>query len=95
MSKRNYDDFRHSPGVYTTDRNREAQRRQVRALLDNSQQSLLHALKLARGFERQKLGRRQKTAKADRVQGDTARLGAEITALKVDCHDPILYNLLI
>jgi hypothetical protein len=36
-----------------------------RAVLDRSQKSLVTALKLARGFERQKMGRRQKNAAKD------------------------------
>ncbi|KZF21034.1 Bud-site selection protein [Xylona heveae TC161] len=40
------------------------------------------ALKTARGFERQKLGRRQKTAKSQKNEADLARLDAEIEALK-------------
>lgn len=50
---------------------------------DHGVQLISRALKTARGFERQKLGRREKTAKA---QGDSAtltRLGEEIGALKV------------
>lgn len=45
---------------------------------------LLHrALKTARGFERQKLGRRQKTAKGSKDEKALARLAAEVEALKV------------
>lgn len=50
---------------------------------------LLHrALKTARGFERQKLGRRQKTARVDRDRDALERLDAEVAALKVDHHIP-------
>lgn len=38
---------------------------QFRATIDQSQKSLVAALKLARGFERQKMGRRQKNASND------------------------------
>lgn len=59
------------------------QRLQLDGLLDQSKNSLFRSLKLARGFERQKLGRRQKTAKAERdAVADTARLEAEVAALK-------------
>lgn len=45
---------------------------------------LLHrALKTARGFERQKLGRRQKTAKGNKDEKALERLAAEVEALKV------------
>ncbi|KAL8860626.1 MAG: hypothetical protein Q9178_002979 [Gyalolechia marmorata] len=51
-------------------------------VLQRSKQLLFQALKLARGFERQKLGRRQKTAKAADNDGDSKRLAAEVKALK-------------
>ncbi|KAL8756423.1 MAG: hypothetical protein Q9199_002938 [Rusavskia elegans] len=67
----------------------EAQRGGVRLqeqylenLLQGSKQLLAQALKLARGFERQKLGRRQKTAKAADNDGENKRLVEEIKALK-------------
>ena len=53
------------------------------SLLEGSKQLLAQALKLARGFERQKLGRRQKTAKAAANDDDSQRLTAEVKALKV------------
>jgi ABC-type phosphate transport system auxiliary subunit len=42
-----------------------------------------HAFKIAKGFERQKLGRRQKTAAAQHDSAATERINAEIAALKV------------
>lgn len=42
-----------------------------------------HAFKLAKGFERQKLGRRQKAAVAENKEKDIHRINAEIAALKV------------
>lgn len=42
-----------------------------------------HAFKLAKGFERQKLGRRQKSAGAEKKEQDIQRINAEIAALKV------------
>jgi len=58
---------------------------------------LLHrALKLARGFERQKLGRRHKAAVKKQV--DVERLDAEIHALKVRLNDftaPVSRSLLM
>ena len=55
-----------------------------RRALEHGQTQLFRALKTARGFERQKLGRRQKDA---RQKGESdeqqARLVAEVAALKV------------
>ena len=51
--------------------------------LEHGKKSLVRALKLARGFERQKLGRRQKSARAKNEEGVLPRLAAEVTALKV------------
>lgn len=60
------------------------QRQQLsRVTLDQYEKMLFRALKLARGFERQKLGRRQKVAKQAQDHADTARLNAEVAALKV------------
>ena len=42
-----------------------------------------HAFKIARGFERQKLGRRQKTAVSRSDITNVERIDAEIGALKV------------
>ena len=65
------------------------QRRQQERLLgylENGQTQLLGALKLARGFERQKLGRRQKDATSkndqDSNRKDVGRINTEIRALK-------------
>lgn len=52
----------------------------VQAVIDNGISSITHALKIARGFERQKLGRRQKAAKEESSQPE--RLNNEIAALK-------------
>lgn len=46
-------------------------------------QILAKGLKTARGFERQKLSRREKTAKADNNAVTLARLAEEVEALKV------------
>ena len=42
-----------------------------------------HAFKVSKGFERQKLGRRQKKAAAQDDQKDLVRIDSEIAALKV------------
>ncbi|PYH93066.1 Bud-site selection protein [Aspergillus ellipticus CBS 707.79] len=51
-------------------------------------EALSKGLKVARGFERQKLGRREKTAKSDEAKGGTlGRLAEEIEVLKtLDTH---------
>lgn len=54
--------------------------RQIMATFSQSAQPLEQALKLARGFERQKLGRRKKTARGD--QDIATRIDAEVAALK-------------
>ncbi|KAL8790946.1 MAG: hypothetical protein Q9213_000371 [Squamulea squamosa] len=59
------------------------QRQHLESVLERSKQLLSQALKLARGFERQKLGRRQKAAEEARNDGDRKRLATEVAALKV------------
>lgn len=58
------------------------QRLQLDSQLDLSKKSLFRSLKVARGFERQKLGRRQKSANAENNAPDLLRLDAEVAALK-------------
>lgn len=60
-----------------------AQNRRVEEKLFHGKKVLQRALKLAKGFERQKLGRRQKTAKQKGESDELGRLDAEIAALKV------------
>lgn len=50
---------------------------------EHGAQTLHKALKTARGFERQKLGRRQKTARSNNNEADLQRMEAEVHALKV------------
>ena len=59
------------------------QRAQADGLIEIGKKTLFKALKTARGFERQKLGRRQKSARAANNQEDIERLAAEVAALKV------------
>lgn len=54
----------------------------LRKQLELGQTVLARNLKLARGFERQKLGRRQKDAVARQDAADNVRIEAEIRALK-------------
>ena len=56
---------------------------QLEEALEQGKKNLFRALKLARGFERQKLGRRQKSARAKNEAGISSRLAAEVTVLKV------------
>ena len=60
------------------------QRVHLESALDNGKKSLFRALKVARGFERQKLGRRQKLAKEKNLENECRRLDAEVATLKVD-----------
>lgn len=69
--------------IGSLDKKSRLQRQQLDGSLDQSRKALFRALKIARGFERQKLGRRQKTAKAENNDADIVRLDAEVAALKV------------
>lgn len=60
-----------------------AQTKHVDEKLFHGKKILQRALKLAKGFERQKLGRRQKTATQKGESAELVRLEAEISALKV------------
>ncbi|KAL9581659.1 MAG: hypothetical protein Q9212_003767 [Teloschistes hypoglaucus] len=66
----------------TDNRDIHAQRKYVESVLERSNQMLSQALKLARGFERQKLGRRQKGANLAKDDEENKRLLAEVAALK-------------
>lgn len=65
------------------DRSVRSQRQQLETFIEYGKKNLSRALKVARGFERQKLGRRQKTAKEKPDHAEMARLEAEVAALKV------------
>lgn len=60
-----------------------SQRQQLDTFIEYGKKNLFRSLKVARGFERQKLGRRQKIAKENHDDAETARLEAEVAALKV------------
>ncbi|MCJ1245371.1 hypothetical protein MMC30_002575 [Trapelia coarctata] len=66
----------------SADRALRIQRLQVEGVLSNGTKTLFRALKIARGFERRKLGRRQKTAKAANDDAETKRLEVEVVTLK-------------
>lgn len=51
--------------------------------LDASVRKLAHAIKIAKGFERQKLGRREKNALKEANGQELERIRAEIGGLKV------------
>ncbi len=75
---------------------RVPQPKRVEEKLHYAKKLLHRALKLARGFERQKLGRRHKAAVKKQV--DVERLDAEIHALKVRLNDftaPVSRSLLM
>lgn len=71
------------------------QQRQVEHLLEQGKKALFKSLKVARGFERQKLGRRQKTAKAEKAEDDLIRLDSEVAALKVCGSSPLTYTIVL
>ena len=55
-----------------------------------SQKLLNRALKVAKGFERQKLAKKRKAAEKDEKQKDIKRLDTEIEAIKVRERDLLL-----
>ncbi|KAI7133280.1 hypothetical protein D0864_12053 [Hortaea werneckii] len=59
-----------------------AKQQRVQHKLKQGAVKIGHAFKLAKGFERQKLGRRQKSAGAEKKEQDIQRINAEIAALK-------------
>ena len=83
MPKRKFAAFTEPKSTRVLNRDPDHQHSRVQAVIDNGTSSITHALKIARGFERQKLGRRQKAAKEESKQLDvTERLNAEVAALK-------------
>lgn len=56
--------------------------RQIVDTFQNSAKQLAHAFKLAKGFERQKLGRRKKNAVREKDEKISQRIDAEVGALK-------------
>jgi hypothetical protein len=63
-------------------------RARLEGILGIGKKSMFQALKIARGFERQKLGRRQKQAKQKEDTEESTRLEAEVAALKVPLPGP-------
>ena len=64
-------------------RHGSSKQRSLEGVLDNGKKTLYRALRVSRGFERQKLGRRQGAAKEKHDTAATNRLASEVTALKV------------
>ena len=93
MPKRKIDDLNGSDGVFVdTAPHRKTLRQGLDVTLENGKKALFRALKISRGFERQKLGRRQKTAKEQNVPTETARLAGEVNALKVGASTEISWR---
>lgn len=63
-----------------------AQQQRVQHKLHHGTVKLGHAFKIAKGLERQKLGRRRKNDLAKKDGKSVQRIDAEINALKVRCH---------
>lgn len=83
MPKRKRDDLDEASSSNPEPRRLTLRATRLEQKIEHGVQQIHRALKTARGFERQKLGRRQKTAKSN---GDTAQLGRlaeEVQALKV------------
>lgn len=88
MSKRKRNDDNDGGRIHTDD-----QARQLQATISRSVKTLSSALKLARGFERQKLGRRQKHASSE--PKTLLRLREEVIVLKQLDLDKTARNYLI
>ena len=87
MPKRKRDEGQLQEQVDPTDHHpvRRSRHSCIEQVLDLGKKNVFKSLKLARGFERQKLGRRQKVAKEDNAAEEIARLEAEVVVLKVRC----------
>ena len=94
MSKRKFADISGKSSISNEDQDQASglQQRQIEGSLDQGKKALFRALKVARGFERQKLGRRQKNAKAENAEADITRLEAEVVALKASHPEPRIFN---
>ena len=85
MAKRKVDSIDGSGpyNVSASKRQRSFQEDGLEGILENGKKAMYRALRVSKGFERQKLGRRQKTAKEQNETVETVRLAEEVTALKV------------
>ena len=85
MAKRKRGDESHVSQTTSNEHDRIRQL-QIDSAVFQSRKALLRSLKLAKGFERQKLSRRRKTAQ-DTNDGELSRIDEEIEAWKVsDVH---------
>lgn len=83
MRKRKFEELRDQPRPNNNASPRESQRQErIDGQLHHSKTALFRALKIARGFERQKLGRRQKNAAVEKNLDDVRRLRLEVAELK-------------
>ena len=83
MSKRKFEQYRENHGSPPQESLKAlAQRERIHGLLENGKTTIFRALKVARGFERQKLGRRQKNAAKEKKDEEFNRIKDEVEALK-------------
>lgn len=71
-------------------RSRNPQTTALTTTFTNGVQTLSRALRTARGFERQKLGRREQKAKSEKNDNALTKVREEIEALKVPTYLPVL-----
>lgn len=86
MPKRKHAEFAHDSGADGDEKGEKINNVKLLRLRHKFEQGsvlLFRALKTARGFERQKLGRRQKTAKENGDIKNLERLAMEVQVLKV------------
>jgi len=83
MPKRKRDDGTDASPEVSPEPVSDPKQKRLQLKLHQATVKLGHAFKIAKGFERQKLGRRQKTAAAAKNEKDSQRVETEIAALKV------------
>ena len=83
MPKRKRDDGTEGTPEKSPEPVADPKQKRLQLKLHQATVKLGHAFKVAKGFERQKLGRRQKTAAAAKNEKDMQRVETEIAALKV------------
>ena len=83
MAKRKRDDGTEGTPEKSPEPVADPKQKRLQLKLHQATVKLGHAFKVAKGFERQKLGRRQKTAAAAKNEKDAQRVETEIAALKV------------
>ncbi|MCJ1427266.1 hypothetical protein MMC29_005169 [Sticta canariensis] len=84
MLKRKFKEF-HEDEVGTnslSNNGLRAQQEKLKNILEQSKKALTRALRIAKRIERQKLGRRQKTAKESNAVPERSRLNTEVASLK-------------